>query len=162
MPKGIYSRKRTPALVRFIRMTKPEGKCVVWTGNKRTGYGLFYPSGNICRSAHRFAYEMFRGPIPVGAQLHHVCENKRCVDPWHLEPVTAREHIERTPNNFALMNSQKTHCKHGHEFTPENTYTFRGMRQCKKCHHRLSLEWWERKRITPGQANLEEPKERSK
>lgn len=79
---------------------------------------------------HRVTYEYFVGLIPLGMELDHLCRNRWCVNPDHLEPVTTRENGRR-----GLWGILKTHCIHGHEYTPENTIWRRGAgtRQCRTC-----------------------------
>lgn len=108
--------------------TRFDGDCLVWTGNAPHGYGTFWLDGRKVR-AHRFSYERFVGPIPDGLELDHLCRNTRCVNPEHLEPVTRAENLRRAH----WPNSRKTHCKHGHEYTSENTYHWRGHRVCRTC-----------------------------
>ncbi|WP_353848602.1 HNH endonuclease signature motif containing protein [Cellulomonas sp.] len=67
------------------------------------------------------AWEQENGPIPPGMQLDHLCRVRECVNPLHLELVTQRENILRGESP-AAHHARKTHCDHGHEFTPENTY----------------------------------------
>lgn len=76
---------------------------------------------------HRAAYEEFVGPIPHGAVIDHLCANTYCVAPWHLEPVTQETNVHR-------HHAKQTHCKHGHEFTAENTYMRGNGRNCRACH----------------------------
>lgn len=68
------------------------GPCWNWTGNKTgpEGYGRFYPGGKTGVLAHRFAYQLLTGTIPEGLVIDHLCRNRACVNPSHLEPVTHR------------------------------------------------------------------------
>lgn len=114
---------------RFLEKVEREpGGCHVWTAYVRpSGYGMF-GIGRRVHYAHRVAYELFVGPIPEGLQIDHLCRNRRCVNPMHLEPVTHRENGRRGKW------SRKTHCVHGHAYTPDNTYySADGSRRCRIC-----------------------------
>lgn len=96
--------------------------------NHRCDDGVWRP-----RPAHRVIYELFIAPVPTGMVLDHLCRNRRCVNPGHLEPVTNRENILRG-TGFAARHARKTRCPRGHEYTEENTYVDRGgMRHCRAC-----------------------------
>ena len=95
------------------------------------GYGRF-TIANRMYQAHRVAYELAVGLIPDGMQLDHLCRNRRCCNPAHLEPVTNRENQMR---GFGVsgVNARKTHCPQGHEYTPDNLRGSKPYRQCRAC-----------------------------
>jgi HNH endonuclease len=97
-----------------------------------TGYGHLKVQGQA-RHAHRVSYEMLVGPIPVGLTLDHVCREKSCVRPEHLEAVPLRENIHRSGGRAAL-NVRKTHRLRGHPFSGDNQRIARdGGRVCRAC-----------------------------
>lgn len=105
--------------------------CWEWQGHiPSDGYGRIYLEGRQWL-AHRASYTAFSGPIPDGLNMDHLCRNRRCVNPEHVEPVTQSENLKRSP----LMNRQghKTHCPKGHEYSDENTERRNGRRYCKTC-----------------------------
>ena len=92
------------------------------------------------------AWEVTHGPIPAGFEIdHEVCDNPACYEPTHLVAKSKRENIRRSQAATGI-NHQKTHCDHGHEFTPENTYQWNGHRGCRKCRDRLRKEYRQRQR----------------
>jgi hypothetical protein len=107
--------------------------CWEWTcPPASTGYGQFWRDGTN-RGAHTVAWELLRGELPGGLQLDHLCRNRICVNPWHLEPVDIRTNVLRG-EGITAKHAAKTHCDRGHEYTPTNTYiTAEGWRQCREC-----------------------------
>jgi hypothetical protein len=113
------------------------GDCWEWLASFNTdGYGAAWYE-NKQQQAHRAVYKILVGPIPEGMQLDHLCNNRSCVNPNHLEVVDAWENNFRS-QSFTAKNIKKTHCIHGHEFTDENTYIHpqRGHRHCRACQNK--------------------------
>lgn len=118
---------------------EPMSGCWLWLGKlSASGYGNVTHGGRNLM-AHRLAYETFVGPIPSGLELDHLCVTPCCVNPDHLEPVTQAENLRR-----ATM--RRTHCKHGHEYTPVNTRVRPdGARACRACARSAANRAWKRK-----------------
>lgn len=115
----------------FSRVRLTGSGCWEWTGAlNQHGYGVVRRPGertNIL--THRLTIAEYGSGLPEGCEVHHKCRNRCCCNPAHLEAVTRRTH----PDNRAGINAAKTHCIHGHKFTPENTYNYRGHRHCRAC-----------------------------
>lgn len=107
--------------------------CWVWTASKNgMGYGTFALNGRTVM-AHRAAWELLIGVIPAGAVLDHLCRNKQCVNPSHLEPVTQKQNLLRA-HGMGQANARKTHCPAGHPYAGSNLYTApSGRRLCRAC-----------------------------
>lgn len=118
----------------WSRVAGSTGECWEWRGYVHpSGYGQFWLNGRN-QYAHRVAYEALIIPIPRGLQLDHLCRNRACVNPGHLEPVTSRVNTLRG-DSYAARAARKSRCKRGHKFTPENTYVRPdGARRCRVCH----------------------------
>lgn len=112
----------------------PVTECWVWNkGRFSSGYGALYVGSNN-KPAHRIGYELLIGPIPEGLELDHLCRNRPCVNPWHMEAVTHEENVRRGEAFNAIANFNNV-CVRGHQLTDWNVYVKRdGRRQCKACH----------------------------
>lgn len=119
--------------------------CWRWTaGCDADGYGVFHMAGQA-RGAHRVAFELLVGAIPGGLQIDHLCRNRGCVNPAHLEPVTPRENQRRADVALGIR-SAATHCPQGHEYSPENTYMAKTKRNCRACRRVSAARYWARKK----------------
>ena len=137
----ISEKKRQPVEGRFLSRIDKNGPngCWLWTGTimNRDGYGVMWANGRAI-GAHRISFEIFKGAIPSGLQIDHLCINPRCVNPAHLRAVSARENtLALHSHTSAKKNLVKTECKFGHPFDSKNTYV--GMRRnrpyraCRAC-----------------------------
>jgi len=115
--------------------------CWVYDGHIAVnGYGK--TDGKL---VHRLVYEALVGPIPEGLQLDHLCRNRACYNPAHLEPVTDSENKLRSPL-MGRANASKTHCAGGHPYDETNTYhTPSGQRQCRTCVRAAGRRYYARK-----------------
>lgn len=116
--------------------TRREGDCLVWTGALYpNGYGMISTKGKNTR-VHRYAWERENGPIPDGLVIDHLCRNRKCVSPDHLEVVTQAENVRRGEAGHHMRQKSKAidSCPRGHAYTPENTRINRaGARVCRTC-----------------------------
>jgi hypothetical protein len=124
---------------RFWSKVDKSGDCWLWVASKNNrGYGQFVSVGRLVL-AHRFSYELAKGPIPDGLTLDHLCRTPACVNPDHLEAVTMRVNLLRSESQAAL-NARKTHCTWGHPFAGDNLIVRHGKRFCRACNIRRCKE----------------------
>lgn len=137
------------------KVSAPDARgCWPWTGAiSGTGYGLFSPPATRGVAAHRYSYELLIGVIPDGLTIDHLCFNRICCNPAHMEPVTRGENARRGQVNRLRRNgrarpdlTERTHCKNGHEFTAENTRRVGNARHCRECQRERSERFKRRRR----------------
>jgi hypothetical protein len=128
----------------------PETGCWQWNlDTDKDGYGITWFERRATK-AHRWSYERHVAPIAQGLVLDHLCNNRACINPEHLEPVTHAENMRRA----AL---RRTHCGNGHEFTPENTRIIQTIRsdrahlttrRCRVCDRAAAARYYQKRKAT--------------
>lgn len=135
-------RKKKSIKERFEKyFVKLENACWLWLGAKdKHGYGRFNV-GYKTKNAYRVSYELYKGEVPVGLKLDHLCKTPSCVNPDHLEPVTHNVNYKRgeSGKHLGAIHRAKTHCPKGHPYSGNNliirttrTGTQRVCRQCER------------------------------
>lgn len=137
-----------------LSMPEPNSGCTLWLGkvDARHGYGLVIHRRTHYR-AHRFAYESYVGPIDTGLVIDHLCRNRTCINPSHMEPVSIATNTMRGSGPSA-MNAQRTTCVNGHAFDEANTrVSSRGTstrRTCRACARQAFHQGKARRLGVPG------------
>lgn len=135
---------------RFLSKVVRTDGCWFWMGFLSQGYGQHCATmhGRSNWRAHRFAWAFWNGPIPDGHLIHHVCHNKACVRPDHLEALTPTQHAAKKGHGFNVP--RETHCKNGHPFSVANTRWKDGHRICITCAKEASQRRRERLKAEHG------------
>lgn len=135
--KGHFTKKSS--VFRFLNNIDRTENCWNWNGYiDPNGYGRIGIAAGKTIGAHVFSYNFYKGIIPDGLHLDHLCRNRKCVNPNHLEPVTSTENILRGECP-AAQNKRKIYCIRGHKLTQDNLYITRRKnrkdisRTCKIC-----------------------------
>lgn len=149
--KGLYSMDGKQRIAVFSSVD-PSTSCWLWKHTMcSNGYGILQFRAKRYL-AHRLSYESYVGQIPKGLDLDHKCRVRHCVNPEHLEPVTRSVNVLRglvsTAHNWDSGQSARTHCPQGHEYTPENTRTYKTSRKCRECARILAVDYYQRNRET--------------
>lgn len=142
----------------LARKVVDENGCWNWPGffhplrgakDRSTGYGAMNYHGANWK-AHRISYHLFKGPIPEGRMVRHLCDNPRCMNPDHLELGDHQQNMDDMNSKGRNGYAKKTHCRKGHEYTPENTLVWntgrgtgkgRHCRACSRIKERMKLGW---------------------
>lgn len=144
--------RRTPE-DRFWPKVDATGDSWEWTAKlDNTGYGRFTVRRGKTIAAHRFAYEVLVGPIPEGLQLDHLCRRRNCLNPDHLEPVTAQINVLRS--GVSKKRGARTHCRAGHPYSADNVVHVapspgrpEGGRTCRACARDAERRYRQRKKL---------------
>ena len=130
--------KAKPLIERFESHVNKTDTCWLWQGHitpKGYGYLPMKHNDGVWRPtlAHRIAYQIYKGDIPEGMTIDHLCRTRNCVNPAHLEAVTQSVNLHRG-DTLQAQNSAKTHCPKGHPYDEQNTWISRfGKRSCRVC-----------------------------
>jgi hypothetical protein len=132
--------KHMTYLERFNQKVEKTDTCWLWTGAKNSkGYGAMSYNGKGT-SDHRLSYILHKGEIPDGLIICHTCDNPQCVNPDHLWAGTSSDNMKDMfkKDRHGSTNRQQTHCRKGHEFTPENIFSRTNadgtkQRICREC-----------------------------
>lgn len=137
-------------LEEFMKLVAPEpmSGCWLWLGTLNRGrYGVMAVNGKTWR-AHRFAYETFKAPIGAGLTIDHLCRVTSCMNPDHMQPVTSEENSKR---RWDVQGRITTHCKKGHELTPENSILIgsgqskgKKWKMCRRCLNSKHRDYYHR------------------
>lgn len=153
-PNGSYRKKHKKKLSWpesfWNKVEKQENGCWIWRGYINVeGYGK--AANN--KMAHRVAYQLVIGNIPEGLEIDHLCRNRRCVNPAHLEPVTHTENVKRGDYSnvdrelLGRLQREKTHCPKGHPYTGNNLrINYAGRRVCRECERIKNRQYLARKK----------------
>lgn len=148
----------------LARVIVADDGCWVWQSTKKDGYGMAVvgysvdPRRPVKRPAHRVAYEASIGPVPPGLDLDHLCRNRACCNPAHLEPVTRRENVLRgmLPAMMRDKAAAQTHCYKGHPLSGDNLQLQgpnKKFRVCRTCRaHRRRIAYQQEKRTNGTEA----------
>lgn len=134
---------------------EPNSGCWLWTAGTACGYGAFKDDIWGEQRAHRVSYRFYKGDIPPGKEIDHLCKVKLCVNPEHLEAVPHKINMFRADQGVVAKNWHKTHCVNGHELSGDNiSIRKHGIteksRVCLLCERASSKKKYEKKMSGPA------------
>lgn len=129
------------------RAVRDERGCLVWAGSRDShGYGMVRlrrRGRSFQVGAHRVAFLLHHGEISADLTIDHLCRNRACIEPSHLDECTRGENVLRSPDTFSGKNIRKTHCPKGHPLCGDNlvpAQLARGRRDCWTCYRKQNAE----------------------
>ena len=131
MPKGVRIRSELERVELFWSNVDATGPCWQWTAGRSQGYGRCAVAGGRMMLAHQWAYEHLVGPVPGNMTLDHLCRNRACVNPDHLEVVTRGVNALRGTSPLILAHRQRR-CPRGHKDWAPNGRKGVTCRVCKR------------------------------
>lgn len=129
----------------FWARVKKTNTCWVWTLPESNGYGRIWVNGERLL-VHRVSYWLSGKDIPEGFTLDHLCRNRACVNPEHLEPISRGDNVLRG-EGVTARHARQTHCKRGHEFNEANTLIIKNGRDCRLCGRIRQKQYMKRKTL---------------
>lgn len=150
----VKRRIRGDHVARFWSKVQKTDDCWLWTGTTwgQPEYARF-KIGNKYSQASQYSWELHNGPMPEGLWALHRCDNPLCVNPAHLFVGTRQDNMDdmKAKGRGSSGHKGQTHCKYGHPFDAQNTYTTsRGARQCRTCKAKTLREWKRTNRLMQG------------
>lgn len=131
----------------FKTYPEPNTGCFLWNGGLCHGYGTACINKKQ-QLAHRWSWELHRGPIPEGMDVLHKCDTPLCVNPDHLKLGTQKDNAQDMSRKGRSWQQKKTHCPKGHEYSQQNTWLDSNKhRHCRACLKILSLRRTEKNRL---------------
>jgi len=129
--------------------TNPETGCLEWVGAKDPcGYGKVEYKGKLW-GAHRLTWVLLYGDPPEGTEFDHLCRNRACINPTHLEPVSHAENTRRGGiGDTGAKERERTHCPQGHPYDEKNTRYYKNMRFCRECGRERHRRYMKNRRET--------------
>ena len=125
--------RTTPINQRFWDKINKTDSCWIWSASTTRGYGRLMIKKNVTIAAHRYSAMLHFGMFDSRLLVLHKCDNPACVNPEHLFLGTEKDNMVDMVSKGRSFGQKKTHCKHGHEYTKNNTIMHNGGRECRTC-----------------------------